>query len=200
MWVWPESILIPSQYPPPSTPPDEAKECTDYARARRLIELVLAQSQVIMARPSEKDIEGSYQVLISLLERLTDAADLPVMVAAILKDLRASSEDKPGLRLKLLCNFYNLLKSGSPERFSVLLALIEYARDTKQVRWVWRWIWGVVRCMDRWSVALSTPHYTTHHPATDRTARMNTQTQNSWTCWRTSSRSSTSGSRAGAGS
>lgn len=77
---------------------DEAKECTDYARARRLIELVLAQSQVIMARPSEKDIEGSYQVLISLLERLTDAADLPVMVDAILQDLRASTEDKPGLR------------------------------------------------------------------------------------------------------
>lgn len=95
---------------------------------------MLGQSQVIMARPSEKDIEGSYQVLISLLERLTDASDLPVMVAQILQDLRSSTEDKPGLRLKLLCNFYNLLKSGSPERFSVLLALIEYARDTKQVR------------------------------------------------------------------
>lgn len=41
---------------------EEAKECTDYARARKLIELVLAQSAVIMARPVEKDIEGSYQV------------------------------------------------------------------------------------------------------------------------------------------
>lgn len=41
---------------------DAAKECTDYARARKLIELILAQSAVIMARPTEKDIEGSYQV------------------------------------------------------------------------------------------------------------------------------------------
>lgn len=36
-------------------------------------------------------------------------------------------------RLKLLCNFYNLLKSGTKERFEVLIAIIEYARDTKQV-------------------------------------------------------------------
>lgn len=36
-------------------------------------------------------------------------------------------------RLKLLCNFYNLLKSGTSERFDVLIAIIEYARDTKQV-------------------------------------------------------------------
>lgn len=37
-------------------------------------------------------------------------------------------------RLKLLCNFYNRLYSGSEERFDVLLSIIEYARDTKQVR------------------------------------------------------------------
>lgn len=47
---------------PTRTRTEEAKECTDYARARKLIELVLAQSAVIMARPVEKDIEGSYQV------------------------------------------------------------------------------------------------------------------------------------------
>ena len=128
---------------PPTHPPthpldahvrtEEAKECTDYARARRLIELVLAQSAIIMARPAEKDIEGSYQVLISLLDRLSEPADLPVMVQQIVADLRSSRDEKPGLRLKLLCNFYNLLRSGTPERFQVLLALIEYARDTQQL-------------------------------------------------------------------
>ncbi|KAM3576369.1 hypothetical protein VYU27_001720 [Nannochloropsis oceanica] len=112
---------------------EEAKECTDYARARKLIELVLAQSAVIMARPVEKDIEGSYQVLISLLDRLSDPADLPVMVERLVSNLRSSANEKPGLRLKLLSNFYNLLKSGTPERFQVLLAIIEYARDTKQL-------------------------------------------------------------------
>ncbi len=51
-----------------------------------------------MARPSEKDIEGSYQVLVSLLDRLTDPVDLPVMVEQILGDIRSSATDKPGLR------------------------------------------------------------------------------------------------------
>lgn len=37
-------------------------------------------------------------------------------------------------RLRLLCNLYNLLKSGSEERYNVLLSIIEFARDTKQVR------------------------------------------------------------------
>lgn len=123
---------------PTRTRTEEAKECTDYARARKLIELVLAQSAVIMARPVEKDIEGSYQVrrrgrgtvllieqavesketcilppdllpnryfhhintqvLISLLDRLSDPADLPVMVEQLVSNLRSSADEKPSLR------------------------------------------------------------------------------------------------------
>jgi hypothetical protein len=86
--------------------------------------------------------------------------------------------------LKLLCNFYNLLKSGSPERFSVLLALIEYARDTKQVRLFGRRPhWAPPALVDRWfdqscrpvvhlhplthTSPHQHPHPTTHHPQLD---------------------------------
>jgi translation initiation factor 3 subunit M len=52
--------------------------------------------------------------------------------------------------LKLLCNFYNLLKSGTAERFQVLLVIIEYARDTKQVieeeKWRFLLKCGHVKC------------------------------------------------------
>lgn len=53
----------------------------------------------MLARSSERDVEGSYQVLISLLDRLSDAeTDLPVMVKKIAADLRSSTTEKPSLR------------------------------------------------------------------------------------------------------
>jgi hypothetical protein len=42
------------------------------------------------------------QVLISLLDRLSDPEDLPIMVDKILSNLRASVEEKPSLRLDVI--------------------------------------------------------------------------------------------------
>jgi len=38
------------------------------------------------------------QVLISLLDRLSDPADLPVMVEQLVNNLRSSADEKPSLR------------------------------------------------------------------------------------------------------
>ena len=38
------------------------------------------------------------QVLISLLDRLSDPADLPVMVEQLVSNLRSSADEKPSLR------------------------------------------------------------------------------------------------------
>jgi hypothetical protein len=39
----------------------------------------------------------------------------------------------PLVRLRLLCNLYNLLKSGTSERLDALVSIIEYAKETMQV-------------------------------------------------------------------
>lgn len=43
-------------------------------------------------------ILASTQVLISLLDRLSDPADLPIMVEQLVSNLRSSADEKPSLR------------------------------------------------------------------------------------------------------
>jgi len=116
-----------------------SKECADLvgqADAPGLIRRILAQSDVLLQqRENEGDTEGCFHMLCSLLFKVENEADLPILTSEIcskLLDTEKASEKAP-MKLKVITNLYNLLKTGDPSQQVVLVAIIRFAAASNQI-------------------------------------------------------------------
>jgi len=92
--------------------------------------LLLQESHVLFLDSPEKDVEGFFAAVTSLLKRQGQTAIhqiVPKLLAAM-----TSGEEKSLLRLKILGNTYNILdKSIGGDRFSIFLAIMNFASTSK---------------------------------------------------------------------
>jgi len=100
---------------------------------RKYIELwnlLLEESHVLFSDSPEKDVEGFFAAVTSLLKRQGETSIhqiIPKLLAAI-----TSGEEKSLLRLKILGNTYNILDKSIPgDRFSIFLAIMNFAFTSK---------------------------------------------------------------------
>lgn len=89
---------------------------------------LLEESSVLFGETPEKDVEGFFFAVVSLLNRLGPGGigeTLPSLLGAI-----TSSFDKPMLRLRILGSIYNILTS-STHRYQIFSRIISYAAASK---------------------------------------------------------------------
>jgi translation initiation factor 3 subunit M len=105
--------------------------CAKLASENKFAELwskLLAESPVLFGETPEKDVEGFFFAVVSLLNRLgpdSIGQTLPSLFGAI-----TSSTEKPMLRLRILGSIYNILTSAT-HRYQIFSRIISYAASSK---------------------------------------------------------------------
>ncbi|KAH6803046.1 Proteasome component domain protein [Perilla frutescens var. frutescens] len=101
----------------------EAQECIIQNRWLDLASLILASADVIFSKASEKDLECVYTVICHLVKKPESLDQVHEMAELIATKVTQQPGDKPGLRLKILFNLYNLLENPYSQFFVYMKAL-----------------------------------------------------------------------------
>lgn len=101
------------------------------SQTKELINKILSQKTLILGCEKEKDAEGCFEVLFSLIYTLPDHNERQNIIKTIIAALTSEPIHKPNLCLKALVALFNLSFSGE-SKFDVLLSIFMFARQTKQ--------------------------------------------------------------------
>jgi len=107
--------------------------CAKLVAENHYIELwnnLLAESSVLFSETPEKDVEGFFAAVVSLLKRQGISA-VHQTLPTLLSTLTSSTEDKSHLRLKILGNTYNILDGSPTDRYTIFAAILRYASASK---------------------------------------------------------------------
>lgn len=91
---------------------------------------LIEESPVLFSDSPEKDVEGFYYAVTSLLKRQEQTAihqTIPKLLAAI----TSNTEEKSLLRLKILGNAYNILDRNPADRYLIFLTILTYSSSSK---------------------------------------------------------------------
>jgi translation initiation factor 3 subunit M len=132
--------------------------CAKIITEKQYMELwqkLLQESPILFVETPEKDIEGFFAVVASLLRRLgVDAVHqtVPKLLAAITH----TPDDKPVLRLKLLGNVYNILDVSPKDRYVIFDAVISFAIATKHPEILLHHFKDIERRVAEWGIDQAT--------------------------------------------
>ncbi|XP_042061266.1 eukaryotic translation initiation factor 3 subunit M-like isoform X2 [Salvia splendens] len=101
----------------------EAQECIIQKRWLDLASLILASADVIFSKSSEKDLECIYTVICHLVKKPESLDQVHEIAELIATKVTQQPNEKPGLRLKILFNLYNLLENPYSQFFVYMKAL-----------------------------------------------------------------------------
>jgi translation initiation factor 3 subunit M len=110
------------------------KECAKLIEGKQLVELLkkLADESVILfPEAADKEIEGFFFVLVSLLKKLPKTSHHDVLMH-IINALTSPSEEKKLLRLKILSNLHDILQDPQL-KYELFIATLKFARTTRHV-------------------------------------------------------------------
>ncbi|XAR71306.1 hypothetical protein NMG60_11028507 [Bertholletia excelsa] len=114
---------------------DEAQECIVRGRWFDLASLMLTSADVIFSKVSEKDLECIFTIICDLVTKTESLDDSLEMAKLISTKISQQPNDKPGLRLKIMFNLYNLLENPY-SRFFVYMKALELAVNGKVTDYV----------------------------------------------------------------
>jgi translation initiation factor 3 subunit M len=120
-----------SQKQLPETDPSvvEALQHISQKKSAPVLEKLAVDSESMVTTSGEKDIEGYFTLLWTLLRKYDpESATRKKLVASI----TANTSDKPLLRLKILNIFYNMTDSRELQ-FTLFSVIVKYAADSRNV-------------------------------------------------------------------
>jgi translation initiation factor 3 subunit M len=110
------------------------KECAKLIEGKKVVDLLkrLAdESLVILTEATDKEIEGFYFILVSLLKKLPNDNHHDVLMR-IINALTSPAEDKSLLRLRILSNLHDILQEANL-KYELFVATLKFAHSTRHV-------------------------------------------------------------------
>ncbi|KAG7016108.1 Eukaryotic translation initiation factor 3 subunit M, partial [Cucurbita argyrosperma subsp. argyrosperma] len=108
----------------------EAQECMVMGRWVDLASLMLASTDVIFSKVSEKDLECVFTIICNLVTKSGNPDESFEIAKVISAKIGQQPNDKPALRLKILFNLYNLLENPY-SRFYVYMKALDLSLKGK---------------------------------------------------------------------
>jgi translation initiation factor 3 subunit M len=113
------------------------KECAKLIEGKQVVELLrrlVDESVAIFPEATEKEIEGFFFVIASLLKKVPKESH-PDVLTRIITVLTSTSEDKSLLRLKILSNLHDIFQDPNL-KYELFVATLKFARATRHVELV----------------------------------------------------------------
>jgi len=110
------------------------KECTKLIEGKQVVELLrkLAdESVVLFQEAAEKEIEGVYFIIVTLLKKLPKENHRDVLMR-IINVVTSATDDKSLLRLRILSNLHDVFEDPTL-KYELFVATLKYARATRHV-------------------------------------------------------------------
>jgi len=110
------------------------KECTKLIEGKQVVELLrkLAdESVVLFQEAADKEIEGVYFIIVTLLKKLPKENHRDVLMR-IINVVTSATDDKSLLRLRILSNLHDVFEDPNL-KYELFVATLKFARATRHV-------------------------------------------------------------------
>ncbi|CAI5979600.1 unnamed protein product [Closterium sp. NIES-64] len=97
-----------------------------------LVSLLLTSAETVLAKGSEKDVEGAFTFIASLIPKADAKEQVEALASQLASKLLMAPADKPALKLKILVFLYNALVACPRARYVVFAAALRLALAAKQ--------------------------------------------------------------------
>ncbi|CAI5487466.1 unnamed protein product [Closterium sp. Naga37s-1] len=97
-----------------------------------LVSLLLTSAETVLAKGSEKDVEGAFTFIASLIPKADSKEQVEALASQLASKLLMAPADKPALKLKILVFLYNALVACPRARYVVFAAALRLALAAKQ--------------------------------------------------------------------
>lgn len=108
----------------------DLSELAKNSKVKEVLTNVIDRLDLVLADANEKDVEGTLNVIFSLLRKL-DAASVDDLAKKLVGKITSDPNDKSLLRIKILNNLYNTFDTDSITRYEVYVSIVQYALDSK---------------------------------------------------------------------
>eukprot|EP00475_Leptophrys_vorax_P012335 TRINITY_DN18774_c0_g1_i1.p1 TRINITY_DN18774_c0_g1~~TRINITY_DN18774_c0_g1_i1.p1 ORF type:complete len:454 (-),score=31.77 TRINITY_DN18774_c0_g1_i1:198-1559(-) len=109
----------------------EAGSLLTASRYADLVSLLLTSSETVLAKASEKDAEGAFTFIASLVPRAASKEQVEALAAQLAGKLLVAPADKPALKIRILVFLYNSLAAWPRARYVVFAAALRLALAAK---------------------------------------------------------------------
>jgi len=129
------------------------EDCTKLVTDSRaeLWNKLLDEAPILFSEASEKDVEGFFYSITSLLKRLGPEA-VRQTLPRLLKAITSSAEDKSLLRLRILGSIYNILDTHPTVRYEIFNTVMNFASASKHPEIIIPQFRDIERRISEWGI------------------------------------------------
>ncbi|EGC32013.1 hypothetical protein DICPUDRAFT_49833 [Dictyostelium purpureum] len=118
-----------------------------------LSKIVLTETDFLFkeCKDSDKDIEGFFNVILTILHKLENEDEINVVSQKIRDSLSAHSTESSNLKIKILTNLFNSFQPKSAQRYEIFFSLVKLASESNNLEFVKHQIDDVDGWLEDWS-------------------------------------------------
>ncbi|KAM9957675.1 hypothetical protein ACTFIW_012642 [Dictyostelium discoideum] len=105
-------------------------------------------------KDSDKDIEGFFNVILTILHKLENEDEINIVSQKIRDSLSAHPTENSQLKIKILTNLFNSFQPKSTQRYDIFFALVKLASDSNNLEFVKYQITDIDSWLEDWNVSI----------------------------------------------
>ncbi|KAF2077610.1 hypothetical protein CYY_001073 [Polysphondylium violaceum] len=104
-------------------------------------------------RDSDKDIEGFFNVILTILHKLENEDEINIVSQKIRDSLASNPTENSSLKIKILTNLFNSFSTKSQQRYEIFVSLVKLAADSGNMEFVQNQTNQLEEWIEEWAIS-----------------------------------------------
>jgi len=104
-------------------------------------------------RDSDKDIEGFFNVILTILHKLENEDEINIVSQKIRDSLVSNPTESSSLKIKILTNLFNSFSTKSQQRYEIFVSLVKLGADSGNMEFVQNQTNQLEEWIEEWSIS-----------------------------------------------